>query len=106
MVRRSRARISRRAQARKRDKLTQELERLAREMPGGAPDRPITVAAAPQVDVIAGQTPCPVCQAALRLVEHAADTVEGVRLRVARVLCPVCGAKRSLYFRIEDALPH
>lgn len=103
---RPRARKGRRAQARRREKLARELERLARLMPGGSPERPIAVAAAPQVDVIAGQTPCPVCQAALRLEEHAAETIDGVRLRVAHVLCAACGVRRRLYFRIADALPH
>jgi hypothetical protein len=98
---RARRRTKRRAQARQREKLASDLERLARLAPGGAPDRPIPVGAVPQVDVIAEQTRCPVCRVPLRLEQHLATTVDGVRLRVAEVVCVACRRRRSLYFRLD-----
>ena len=101
-----RRRTKRRAQARQKERLASDLERLARLAPGGAPDRPISVGAAPQVDVIAEQTRCPLCRVTLRLEQHLATTVDGVRLRVAEVVCPACRRKRSLYFRLDLELLH
>jgi hypothetical protein len=35
-------------------------------------------------------------------VEHAAETIDGVRLRVARVTCTACGTGRAIYFRLRE----
>ncbi len=78
-----------------------DLERLAGLEPGGAPDRPIEVEAPPVVDIMAEQRPCPLCQGSLHLLEHAAETIEGERLRVARVKCTTCGSAREIYFRLS-----
>ena len=68
MARRGRSRRGqRRALEREKAKLERDLERLAKLQPGGAPDRPIVVAAPPQVDIIAQRMRCPVCQTTLRL---------------------------------------
>jgi len=88
--------------AREHARLVRDRERLARLQPGGAPERPLAVDSQPQVDVIAAATPCPLCDATLRLVEHAATTVAGVRLRIAHVACTRCGAARALYFRLVE----
>ena len=79
-----------------------DLERLAELAPGGAPDRPIAVDTPPLVDVMAEATPCPLCGARLHLVEHAAETIDGVRLRIARVRCTACGIGRAIYFRLRE----
>ena len=79
-----------------------DLERLAALAPGGAPERPRDVDTPPLVDVMAEATPCPLCGGSLRLVEHAAETIEGVRLRVARVTCTTCGIGRAIYFRLRE----
>jgi ribosomal protein S27AE len=81
-----------------------DLERLASLEPGGAPDRPIEVDAPPLVDVMAEQRACPLCQGSLHLLEHAAETIEGERLRVARVKCGACGSAREIYFRLSVPL--
>lgn len=93
-------RTIRRATARVHEGLVTDLERLARLAPGGAPDRPLDVEAPTQVEPIAEATPCPLCQGALRLVEHAAETHDGARLRVAHMSCTSCGVDRALYFML------
>jgi hypothetical protein len=93
-------RTVRRARDRAHEALVPDLERLARLAPGGAPDRPLDVEAPTQVEPIAEATPCPLCQGGLRLVEHAAETHDGVRLRVAHMRCDGCGVDRALYFRL------
>ena len=84
-----------------------DLERLARLAPGGAPDRPIDVDTPPLVDVMARAGDRARCaRAAFRLEEHAAETIDGVRLRVARVTCTSCGIAREIYFRLRETLPN
>ena len=101
-----RSRAARRAQAREQTQLVRDLEKLAALEPGGAPDRPVVVESVAQVEVIAMSRPCPLCQGSFRLVEHAAETVDGVRLRVARLACTLCGVARARYFRLEEAALH
>ena len=77
-----------------------DLDRLARLQPGGAPERPLVIESPALVEVVAGAVPCPLCGGTLRLDEHTAETVEGVRLRVAYLACTLCGTKRQRYFRL------
>ena len=67
-------------------------------LPGGSPDRAIVVTSPAEVEVKARSTPCPVCQGEVRVDEHTAETVAGVRVRVARVTCAICRRKRAIYF--------
>lgn len=97
-------RPERRARARAQAKLVDDLERLARLQPGGAPDRPIEIESPAQVEVIAERTPCPRCEAMLTLREHALETVEGDVLRVARLACTSCGVPRDVWFRLLEPL--
>lgn len=99
------ARASRRALVRTNEKLARDLERLWRVSPGGSPERPIELVSASQVEIQASSTLCPLCEGALRVEEHAAVTVGASRLRVARVICLVCGVRRSIYFRLGSPLP-
>ncbi|MFN8545230.1 MAG: hypothetical protein U0807_13635 [Candidatus Binatia bacterium] len=84
--------------------IVQDLERLARLAPGGAPERPLPVASPAQVEAAAARQPCPLCDGNMRLEEHTAETVAGVRLRVARVICTSCAMRRAVYFRIGAPL--
>jgi hypothetical protein len=95
-----------RSRRREQQRLVRDLEQLARLEPGGAPDRPLPVASPAQVDVQAEVRPCPLCGGSLRLEQHAAATVAGVRLRVARTVCVMCGVKRRLYFRLTEPALH
>jgi transposase-like protein len=49
---------------------------------------------------------CPRCNGEHELLEHAAVTVNGVRLREARLRCRACRSVRSLFFQLEEALPN
>jgi hypothetical protein len=81
-----------------------DLERLAALEPGGTPDHPIEVDTPAVIDVMAEQKPCPLCEGALRLLEHAAETIDGERLRVAHVTCTSCGIPREIYFRLTVSM--
>ena len=96
---------TRRALVRKHDRLARDLDRLARLEAGGSPDRPLEVVSPALVEVHVRGAPCPICAGELRLEEHLAETVGGVRMRVARVACATCGARRALYFKVTSALP-
>jgi hypothetical protein len=98
-------RNERRAAARDADKLARDREKLARLEPGGAPERPVDVESASQIEPHALAMRCLRCDGANRLVEHAAETVDGARLRAARMACARCGAPRTLWFRIAAHLP-
>ncbi len=81
-----------------------DLERLAQLAVGGAPARPLEIDTPPLVEVMAAAMSCPLCGGSLRLVEHAAETIDGVRLRVARVVCTACGVARAIYFRLREVM--
>jgi hypothetical protein len=98
-------RAARRAQSRTDAKLLRDLERLAQLQPGGSPAHPLELSSASQVEVRARATPCPLCEGPLRLEEHAAEVHGAARLRVARMVCGRCGARRTLYFRLGTTLP-
>lgn len=83
-----------------------DLERLARLQPGGSPARPLVIDSPAVVEVRAEATPCPLCGGSLKLEEHAAEIIDGVRLRVARVACTMCGVKREIYFRLDEPKIH
>lgn len=93
-------RAERRAREHALVKLARERERLAMLEDGGSPSRPIDVESASQVEPHARSMPCARCGHALRTGEHAAETIDGARLRIARMACSNCGARRAIYFRI------
>jgi hypothetical protein len=101
-----RKRTVQRAADRAQEKLARDLEKLARLAPGGSPERAIAIVSPAEVEVRAGSTPCPICQGELRVEEHAAETIAGVRLRVAKVACAGCRARRAIYFRLAGAQPN
>jgi hypothetical protein len=94
------ARASRREQARALERLATQREKLARLEPGGAPERPVVVESASQVEVHARSLQCLRCDGSYRVDQHLAETLGGERLRVVRLVCLACGARRSVYFRI------
>jgi len=100
------ARASRRELDRQTTKLARDLDRLAAIAPGGAPDRPIDLESASQVEVHAQSMPCPRCQGEVRIEDHTAATVGADRLRIARVVCKTCRAARSIYFRLGGPAPN
>lgn len=97
----ARLRRARRERSRQQQKLVRELERLAALEPGGAADRPIEVDTPAVVDLRAVAIPCPLCGGRLRLEDHAASEIDGVRLRVATVSCTGCYERRRRYFKLS-----
>ncbi len=99
-----RARTDRREAARAAEKLVLQREKLSKLEAGGAPDRPIDVTTASVIEPHARALACLRCgDLGTRIEEHEAREIEGRRLRVIRVACPPCGAKRVVYFRIAES---
>ena len=105
MTKKPRARTLRREQARSNEKLARDREKLARLETGGSPDRPVVLESASQIEVHARTLRCPRCEGDLHIEEHEAPTVGERRLRLVRMVCPRCGARREAWFRIEAKLP-
>ncbi len=103
-ARKATSRSERRAGERAARKDLRDRARLAELEPGGAPQRPLAVSTASLVEPTARGLRCPLCEGALQLEEHAAETVGGVSLRVARTRCVRCGAPRAIWFRIAPPL--
>ncbi len=101
-----RGRKTRRERGRAHEKLVREAERLASLEPGGKPDRPIEVDSPAIVDMRAVANPCPLCGGSLKLDDHAAVEIEGVRLRAATVSCTRCRVGRTRYFRLGGLTVH
>jgi hypothetical protein len=93
-------RTIRRAQGRALEKLAGQREKLARLEAGGSPEHPATLESASQIEVHARSLRCLRCDAALRVDEHLAQTIDGERLRVVKLACAACGGRRTVYFRI------
>ncbi len=105
MTKKTRPRTERREQERAREKLARDREKLARLEAGGAPERPIVLESASQVEVHAGSLRCVRCESTLRVEEHLACTVGEHRLRLTRLRCPMCGARRDAWFCLQPKLP-
>ncbi|HEX3772258.1 MAG TPA: hypothetical protein VHV30_15385 [Polyangiaceae bacterium] len=99
-------RAERRVAARVAGKLSAARERLAGLEPGGDPSRPLPLESASQVEPHALSLACLWCGAAYRLDEHAAVPVGGEMLRVARLQCAQCGARREVWFRLAPPRPN
>lgn len=106
MAKKPRPRTKRRETARAVDKLQAARERLFELEPGGTPERPLSIASAAVVETHAESVPCPRCAGKQEVSEHVAVTVQGTRLREARLRCRQCGTMRSLWFRIIELGPN
>ncbi|HEY0705331.1 MAG TPA: hypothetical protein VGG33_00950 [Polyangia bacterium] len=76
-------------------------QRLVASAPGGAADRPLTVSSVAVVDGRARSEPCVHCGGELDLRSHQA---QGPTLRLVTLICRLCHAPRSIWFRIESTL--
>jgi len=101
MPRPPRPRRQQREQQRALRKSVRQLERLAAELPGGSPERPIDVASASVVETKARAIPCIQCEAIEMELrgDHATSTARGV-LRELEMICRQCHAGRALWFRV------
>lgn len=93
-----RGRTERRAVERALRKAVNVTARLLTEAPGGAPDRALTVSTPSVIDGRARSEPCGHCGGQLDLLSHGAD---GPVLRVVKLVCRVCHAPRTIWFRLE-----
>lgn len=89
-----------RKQARAAERLAGDRERLFELEPGGAPRVALQVPSPSVIDVHVAQVACPRCDGKLELTEQAAVTLDGARMREARLKCRACGSERSMWFRI------
>lgn len=99
-----RPRTQARRAERAREQLARDQERLFTLSPGGDATRPLKAASASVLEARATQTPCPLCAGEHELLEHAAVTLAGSRLRQLSLRCRRCGSRRSLYFQLEESL--
>ena len=100
-----RSRTERREREREAVKLAKARLKLAALEPGGAPDRPIDVESASTIEVHARSSPCASCgNHGVRVEEHTAENIGERRLRVVAVMCPRCGVRRDVYYRIGSSL--
>ena len=101
-----RPRRQRREQERALRKAVRRTEEMAAELPGGSPERPIDLATASLVEAQARGTPCIQCGGSLDLRhDRATVTPRGV-LRELDLVCRLCHAPRTLWFRIAPAAPN
>jgi hypothetical protein len=101
----SRPRTARRAAAQANRRAVDKIERLAVQLPGGAPAQPLRVTSASVVEVRAREARCLVCDAALELRAHVAEPA-AADLRRVELGCRSCGRSRKLWFRIEPPQPN
>ena len=101
MPRPPRPRRQQREQQRALRKSVRQLERLAAELPGGSPERPIDVASASVVETRARSIPCVQCEAIEMELrgDRATSTARGV-LRELAMVCRQCHATRAIWFRV------
>jgi hypothetical protein len=101
MPRPPRPRRQQREQQRALRKTVRQLERLAAELPGGAPERPIDVASASVVATKARAIACVQCEAAEMELrgDRATSTARGV-LRELAMVCRQCHTARAVWFRV------
>jgi len=99
-----RARTARRAAQQVTRRAVERIERLADQLPGGAPQHPLRVSSASVVEVRARAARCLVCDGALELRGHAAEAAASDDLRRVELSCRSCGRERRMWFRIEAAV--
>lgn len=85
-------------------KQVRDREKLAALSPGGAPERPVRVATVAVIEGRAKAEPCPLCDGAVELLDHAAVEREGAALRELTVRCRRCHVSRSRWFAIAPPL--
>ena len=100
MAKTKRTRTNRRDAERAQEKLAAAREKLFALEVGGSAARPREVVSASLVEPEARSQRCPRCQGELRVLEHLANTVDGIRLREAKLECRHCGSRRSRWFKI------
>lgn len=99
-----RPRAARRAAAQASRRAVDRVERLGTQLPGGAPEHPLSVSSASVVEVRARAHRCLVCDGELELRAHVAEPDWLEAHRRVDLSCRACGRERQLWFRIEPPL--
>jgi hypothetical protein len=103
MARPPRERRGRRELERALRKNVRRVQRLAEDLPGGAPERPIDVPSAAVVATKALATLCLQCGGDLELRRDGATSTPRGVLRELELACRRCHAPRRLWFRVAVA---
>jgi hypothetical protein len=96
-------RTERRARERAARRLVRDKEKLALREVGGSREHPIEVDASPVIEIRVHAMRCPQCDGTYKIVDHRSA---GQGMRPVDVTCNVCGAPRTLWFRIVEPLPN
>lgn len=100
MAKPKRARSERRAADGEVRKFREGAKKLYEAEPGGAPDRPVTLSAASQVEPDAEAVRCPYCRAGVRVLAHEAVEHQGRRLRKVALECRACHAGWTRFYTL------
>ena len=96
-------RTERRARERAARDLVRDREKLAALSPGGAREHPISVDSTSVIEPRIRSLACPQCEGAYRVIDHR-SAASG--LRDVDVRCDVCGAARTLWFKLVSSEPN
>lgn len=103
-MKKKRERTARRENERDLDKLTDARMKLAALEVGGAPERPMDVDSASQIEGRAEALLCFRCEHPLKIEEHRAlHHPSSGSVRELALRCPTCGTKRNAYYRVRAA---
>lgn len=100
VVKKKRERTVRRELVRASDKLAEARIKLAALEPGGAPDRPLIVDSASQIEGRAASLPCLRCESTTKVHEHRALHGSAGTIRELELACPRCGTRRLVYYQV------
>jgi predicted Zn finger-like uncharacterized protein len=98
-----RERTERREREREATKLVRAKEKLAKLERGGTQEHPIEVASSAVIEVRIHGMQCPQCAGAYQIIDHRSA---GQGIRPVDVKCKICGAPRTLWFRIVEDQPN
>jgi hypothetical protein len=101
-----RPRRQRRERERALRKDVRNTERLARQLAGATPESPIEIDAPAVAEIRARATPCPQCGGELEVRADRADSTARGIVRELALVCRLCHAPRSLWFRVRPASPN
>ena len=82
------------------EKLRADIARLHALAPGGAPEHPVELASASQVEPDVELRRCGYCQGSLVCDEHEVTAHGGRRLRRARATCRGCHARWTFFYAV------
>lgn len=102
----ARSLVSRRDQREALQQRRKEREAAALGAAGGSPNNPIVILSPAVVEPRAESMRCTQCSGPCRLEQHTVEMHDAVSLRVAHLVCQRCAAERTVYFRLQQALPN